>query len=629
MKNIITTFKKKYLTKKHKGNTPGANFDFNKKLVYSLSKSKIPTLKQFKYIGKYLNKKEALAIKISTFLIFTSISFVAVSFYMTHLEITPVSGGEYTEGLIGAPKHINPLYSSINDVDNDISSLIFSSLYQRDSKGGLKEDLLDDINLSEDEKEYTIKIKPNVLWHDGEELSADDLIFTINTIVDSKYQSPLRSSLSGISVSKVDKLTIKISLSQPYAAFKDLLTFGIMPAHLWEQLSPESFLLVNLNLKPIGSGPYKVKGFFNDSSLGKISSMELEINDKYYGSLPYIEKIVFKFFPNFEELIVALNGNLVDGIAYLPKEFKEQVAAQNSLNFYKLNLAQIMSLNFNSKENPFLEKKNTRQALAFAIDREQIVADVFSDNARLAESPILADSFAYKGDIKKYNYDKNEALNLLEKDGWSLATVTAEDLIGDEDEEEKNEIKVGEGFWMTRENDDDEIEYFIVNISTINSIDNIKIAEAIKKYWEEIGVKTIVNEYSSKEINGEIIRNRDYDALLYTQSLSFDPDVYSFWHSSQAVTGGNNISNYFNGEVDRLLSEARVISDEGSRQKMYYEFQDILVEEVPTIFISSPIYTYIQKKDIKNFNVTSISNPSDRFSNISDWYINTGKKIIW
>ncbi len=628
LKNFYFTFKKKYFDNKHKEANPSAKFDFNKKLVYSLSKSKIPTLKQLRYIDRYLSKKESLAIKLSMFLIFVSLSFILISFYITHLEVTPVRGGEYVEGLIGAPKHINPLYSSINDVDNDISSLIFSSLYKRDGRGGLKEDLLESISLSEDETEYTIKIKANVFWHDGETLDADDVIFTINTLSDSRYQSPLRSSLAGITVSKIDDLTIKINLSQPYGAFKALLTFGIMPAHLWEQLSPESFLIKDLNIRPIGSGPYKFKRLLKDDSLGKILFIELVPNNEYYGSIPYIEKITFKFFPNFEELIVALNENLVSGIAYLPKEMKEQVAAQNSLNFHKLNLAQALSLNFNSKENSFLEKKNTRQALAYALDREQIVKDVFLDNARVLNSPILPESFAYKGDIKKYFYDKTEALSLLEKDDWTLATVTVDDLV-DGEGEDRIEKKLGPGFWMARENEDDEIEYFIIELSVINTIDNLKIAKLVKKYWEEIGVKTIVKEYSSKEINGEIIRNRNYQSLLYTQSLSFDPDVYAFWHSSQAVTGGNNISNYFNGEVDRLLSGARVISDEGLRQEMYFEFQDILVEEVPAIFISSPKYTYIQKKDIKNFNVTSISNPSDRFSNILDWYIETGRKIIW
>ena len=628
LKNLYFTFKNKYFKKKHKDKSSDAGFDYNKKLVYSLSKSKIPTIKQLKYVGRYLSKKELFAIKISFLLIFISTIILVSTFYRNHLELIPVVGGSYTEGLVGAPKHINPLYANINDVDSDIASLVFSSLYKRNGKGQLEKDLVDTLSLSEDEKIYTIKIKDNVFWHDGEKLSSEDVIFTINTILDSSYQSSLRSSLSGVTVKKIDDLTLELSLSQAYAAFKDLLTFGIMPAHLWEQLSPESSLLTDLNIKPIGSGPYKFKRLLKEKASGRILYIELESNNEYYAKQAYIKNINFKFFPNFEELIVAINENTVDGIAYLPKELKARLSAQNSLNFHKLDLTQILSLSFNPKENSFLEKKSTRQALAYAIDKERIVQEVFSGDASVVDSPIVKNSFALKNDLKKYSYDKETAIELLEKDNWSLATISPSDLLGDDDEA-KLKKKLGEGHWMTRENENKETEYLRIDISIINTPDNLAVAEKIKKYWEAVGIKTNIKEYKSKEMNNDIIPNRKYDALLYSQSLSFDPDVYAFWHSSQAVTGGNNIANYHNSEVDVLLSEARQFSDEGKRQELYFKFQELLNDEVPAIFISSPKYDYVQKKDIKNFNVTSISVPSDRFSNISDWYIDTGKKIIW
>lgn len=629
LKNIFFTFKKKLGRKSSDKIKSNANFDFNKKLVYSLSKSKIPTLKQIKYLKKYLNKKELLLINLSVLLIFLSLSFLAVRFYLNNVEIIPAKGGEYTEGLIGSPKHINPLYASINDVDNDIASLVFSSLYKRGSNGELIEDLVESVELSADEKEYTFKIKPNVFWHDGNELGAKDVSFTINTILNSAYQSPLRQSLSGALVKIIDDRTFVISLIQPYGAFKDLLTFGIMPAHLWEQLAPEAILLNDLNLKPIGSGPYKFKRFLKDSGLGRILSFELIENENYYGQAPNIEKITFKFYPNFEELLNSLNNGLIDAIAYLPKELKSQVASQNSLNFYNLELSKILALYFNVKSSSAVEKKNIRQALSHAIDKQAIVEEVFSDNARLADSSLLLESFAYNPDVKKYDYNKEIAVELLEKEGWKISTTSEEDLIKEEGEEEVVEEKTETGKWFSKNTDNNEKEFLVVEIAIVESLDNMAIANLIKKYWEEIGVKTIIKTYDSKNINSEIIRERNYESLLYTQSLAPDPDVYALWHSSQAVAGGNNLSNYFNSEVDKLLNEARLLSDKDLRKEKYFEFQDILIEDNPAIFISSPRYTYVQKKDIKNFNVTSISTPSNRFSNISDWYIHTGRKIIW
>ncbi len=634
LKNIFFTFKKKISQNASGKKTLNASFDLDKRLVYSLSKSKIPTFRQLKYIRRYLSKKELLLISLSLFLIFLSLTFMGGRFYLSHLEIVPARGGEYTEGLIGSPKHINPLYSTINDVDSDITSLIFSSLYKRGSNGELMPDLVEDFTISEDEKEYTFTLKQNLYWHDGEMLTSDDVVFTINAITNPAYQSPRRQMLSGVQVEKINDTVFKINLSQSYAAFRDMLTFGIMPAHLWEQLQPESVLLSDLNLKPIGSGPYKFKRFLKDSTIGRVLSFELEQNDEYYGDKPYINKITFYFFPNFEELLTALNSNSLHGIAYLPKELKSQLASQNSLSFYNLELSKMQGVYFNTKSSSAIEKKNVRQALSHALDKEVILREVFSEDVRLADSPLLQESFAYNPDIKKYQFDKNLSFELLEKEGWALATVTEEDLLSEEPEEgqeieEKIEATLGTGFWMSKTNEDDEKEYLIIDLAIAETLDNIAVAEKLKKYWEDIGVKTIIKKYSPSEINTQVVRERNYDALLYTTTLSLDPDVYAFWHSSQAVSGGNNLSNYFNSEVDRLLSEARLISDRETRREKYIEFQNILAEDNPAIFLNSQRYTYVQKKDIKNFDVSIISEPSDRFSNISDWYIRSSRKIIW
>ncbi|PLX21503.1 hypothetical protein C0584_02440 [Candidatus Parcubacteria bacterium] len=628
LRNLFLTFKN-FFKKAQADNKSEALLGFDKKLVYSLSKSKIPTLKQLKYINKYLSKREALLIKFSILFILFSASFLGFRFYFTHLELTPVRGGEYIEGLIGSPKHINPLYASINDVDSDIASLVFSSLYKPDGLGGVEEDLVDSLEVSEDGKEYVIQIRQGVKWHDAKDLNVDDVIFTMETIIDSAFQSPLRSSLTGVEIEKIDEYKLKLILAQPYAAFKDLLTFGIMPAHLWEQLPADSYLLTELNLKPIGSGPYKFKRFLKENSQGKIISVELELNEEYYREQPYIEEITFKFYPNFEELLLALNENLIDAISYLPWEMKDQIATQNSINFHSLNLGQILTLSFNLKGSDFLEKKSTRQALLYAIDKNEIVEDVFGLSARTIDSPILPESFAYKNDLEQYTLNKDKVLELLNEDDWSVATITADDLIEEEDDDKTLEKEVGEGLWLVKEDEDNKKEYFVIRIAVVDSEKDLLVANKIASYWEEVGIRTIVEKHSIKEINSEIIRDRNYEALLFSQAQGYDPDVYAFWHSSQAVTGGLNLSNYANSEVDKLLGEARQTLDESERQKKYFEFQNIITDEVPAIFIGSPKYLYLQKKSIKNYNVTSIQVPSDRFSNISSWYINTGKKIIW
>ena len=204
-KKIIMNFRNKEKTKQ---------VDVDKKLVFSFSKSKIPSLKQLKYIKKYLSAKEIQIFKISFVVLVISLVFLGIKFYFTNLQTVPVEGGNYTEGLIGAPQYINPLYSSFSDVDSDISSLIFSSLLERDKDGKLINDLALSYEISEDNKIYTFKVRKDAVWHNNVPLVVDDIIFTFNVINDSRYNSPLEKSFVGVELEKIDEETIRFVLAR-------------------------------------------------------------------------------------------------------------------------------------------------------------------------------------------------------------------------------------------------------------------------------------------------------------------------------------------------------------------------------------------------------------------------------
>ena len=153
--------------------------------------------------------------------------------------------------------------------------------------------------------------------------------------------------------------------------------------------------------------------------------------------------------------------------------------------------------------------------------------------------------------------------------------------------------------------------------------------ELVKKNWEEAGVKTVLEVLPAKRIQTEVIKPRNFEALFYGQVVGADPDPYAFWHSSQAVENGFNVADYTNKEVDQLLEDARIISDQGSRREKYRKFQEIISEEAPVIFMYSPVYVYIQDKSVNGFEVIDILYPYDRLSNIHEWYLKTGKKLIW
>ncbi|MEK7097576.1 MAG: ABC transporter substrate-binding protein, partial [Patescibacteria group bacterium] len=398
----------------------------------------MPNLGQLKYLGRFLSSRESWLIRASSSIIVLSLLFVATRFYFVHLQVVPVSGGEYFEVLVGSPKYINPLYAGINDVDDDISRLVFSSLMKYDKDGQIITDLADSYEVSEDGKAYDFKIRKNVKWHNGSNLTVDDIIFTFNAIKDPQYKSPLRGSFGGVEIERIDDETVKFTLAESYAPFLDMMTFGVMPQDLWYQVSPQGAGLAELNLKPIGSGPYKFKSLTKDK-LGQIKSYSLTANNNYYKEVPYISGLTFKFFGNFEEAISAFNDGMVDGVSYMPKQLKGSLNAKNSINFYKLNLPQLTAVFFNKKKNTNLADVKVRRALAFAINKSKIVEDVLGGDAEDVSGPILTDSFAYNFQIRKYDYNKDEAGKLLDEAGWQAVEITEQELSDIEKKRSENE----------------------------------------------------------------------------------------------------------------------------------------------------------------------------------------------
>lgn len=612
-KNI---FKKKFSKKRE------ADFNVDRKLVFSLGGSKIPNVKQLKYIGRYLNKKELWIIRASFVVIFTSLFFLGNNFYKKHLEIVPLREGEYKEALVGYPKYINPLYSMVSDVDNDIASLVYSSLFRRNKQNILENDLVEKYSISEDEKVYTFKIRNNARWHNGDELTVDDIVFTFGLIKDKNIKSPLRNLFTSTVIEKIDEDEFKFILTESYAPFLSHLTFGILPKVIWEHVPSEAILLAELNIKPVGSGPFKFDKFAKDK-FGNIKEYYLTVNDDYYGNEPYIN-LEFKFFSSFEEAISALNNNEVNGISYLPRYLQADITTPKTYFYHKLTLPQAVSLYFNLTSNSLMSNGKIRQALAFSVNKDEIVNSIFPGEVYKLEGPIMQDSFAYNADIKKYDFSLEESLKKLAEEKWELTEVKQEDLavIEGEDSAEKDKMRaVGPGKWLKKDGN-----FFAIKLIAVESDENIKVTDAIKSNWKKIGVNVNV-EFVEQSKLAEQLEKKNYDVVLYSQMLGADPDPFFYWHSSQV--SNLNISGFTDGEVDTLLEDGRKVLNEDQRKEKYVKFQEILMEELPAIFLYSKTYTYIQANIVKGFSLEKIYTPSDRFLNINEWYLKTGKKMIW
>ncbi len=559
--------------------------EIDKRLVYALSPRKIPTSGQFRHLAKFLNPKEYLVVKICALLILVNVVYLGIVFINKHLEYLPVAGGEYTEGAIGYPKTINPLYAINRDIDSDLSRLIYSGLFKYDQNGQLVNDLAESVAVESAGRSYIIKIRPGVRWHNGGEVTADDVVFTVGLIKNKDYRSPLQDDFSLVNIEKIDNQTVKFTLSQPYAPFPELLTFGILPKDLWEEVSPSSAALNDLNLKPIGSGPYKFKSLVRNNA-GDIKEYHLVVNEDYYGQKPYLKSINFKFFVDYQEEIKAFNDNQLDGLSYLPLASRQELLAPDSVAFHELSRPQIVAIFFNRDKDKALGDKNVRLGLAKALDRDQAIKDVFGGAYSRTDGPILPSSFAYNPQLKRYEYSPAEAIDLLK---GKLASTT---------------------------------------LTVIDSGNNVILAEKIKSYWERSGVQVELRVISGDQAV-ETVKNRDFESLIYGESVGGDPDVYAFWHSSQVGSRGLNLAGYNNPEVDKLLADARETTDRSERQVKYQKFQEILTDDLPVIFLYSPSYTYIQNKKVKGFNGNMVIEPADRFASLADWHVKTKKKFTW
>lgn len=568
--------------------------DWDKKLVFSLAKQRFPTWQQLQHLPRYLSKKEQIIIRLLLALVLASMAFLVVRFYLRHVVYLPKQGGSYTEALVGKPSYLNPVLAQ-KDVDLDICRLVYSGLFKYNEKLELVPDLAERFEISDDKKTYTIYLRPDLTWQNGNALLADDVVYTFETIKDPEYSSPYYASFKGSTVERIDDRTVSFTLPNAFAPFLSNLTVGLLPAHLWSDLSASSFRLSEYNTKPIGSGPYTFKELVKDRD-GNIKSYVLTRNQQFAGVAPNVDKITFKFYADFESALAAVKSKSVDGVSYVPKEFHEAVIKDKATTIYSLHLPQYTAIFLNQRSAIFKDK-NLRQALAYATDRQTIFNEAIHNDGRLVSAPILEGFNGYNPDIKQYGFDQAKARELLDTAGWK---VPAE---GGLRQKSGQELKV--------------------SLTTVDQADYLKVADTIKQNWEAVGVGVELKIMNSSRVDKEVIKPRNYEAFLYGEILGADPDPYPFWHSSQSTGNGLNLSNYYNKEADKLLEAARQTESSADRAKQYIDFQNILVEDMPAVFLYSPSYDYAISKRIRGFITDRITVPADRFDGIEGWYINT------
>ncbi|MEK7516834.1 MAG: peptide ABC transporter substrate-binding protein [Patescibacteria group bacterium] len=569
----------------------------DKRLVRSLRDTRLPNLKQWKYIAHVLSGSEKKAVLILAAVAALAGTGAVSAFVASHSVLVPDFGGEYVEGAKGTARTVNPVLAQ-NDTDLDLVRLVYSGLFATNERGELVPDVANDFSVTSDGLTYTVHLRENIRFHDGTPLTAEDVLFTIQLIQDPEIRSPLRKSFASVVASKVDDRTLTLTLKEPFAPFPTLLTVGILPAHLWRDIPPASLALAEYNLKPVGSGPFRFQSFLRDKR-GTMHSYTLVRNETYYGQKAYLEKITFRLFPDWEGVASAVRSRAVTGASFLPNPLRDSVAKLRGITVHQVSLPQITAIFLNLR-NDSLQAKRVRQALLSATDKYSLATDAL-DSEAVIHGPILPGELGYDQNLPEPVFDPGRARELLDAEGWKLGS--------DSDGRKKG---------------DQTLE---ISLATADRPEYISAAELVATMWEDVGVKTELRVVPAGEIRGEILKPRSFDALLYGVIVGGDPDPYPFWHSSQADDPGLNLSGFRNRDADRLLEEARSATTTEVRADRYKTFQSIVAENIPAIFLANPHYSYLVSSKIRGVNLQRITNPASRFAQVTEWYRKT--KRVW
>ncbi len=658
--------------KKTGSTTPDA---INKRWILKLTnRKKIPAWSQFVHLTKFLNPQEKKILSWLLLLILAGFLSLGGEIMLTHRVLLPATGGEYVEGIVGYPNTINPLFSSLNSVDNDLVHLMYAGLLKYDESMNLQPDLAESYSVDKNNKTITITLKNNLKWQDGEPVTVDDVLFTLNSIQNPETQSPLWVSFQGVAFNKIDEQKFTLTLPKPFAPFLQLLTTGILPEHLWQDIPAKNMRFSSLNLKPVGAGPFMFASLAKDSR-GTLKSYTLKASPNYQNKKPYLSNVTFKFLNDPASALDSLHNHQVMGLNVLARDQAEKINLK-SFTVNPLRLPYYTALFFNQKTNLLLSNAALRKSLNLAVNRQDIINTSLKGDGLAVYEPILPGQVGFTQDFKT-PFDAEAAQKNLDSDGWkkitsadfiekikkekyddwlnqqktqaaagsataSASTSKTKTKTTQPTKEEQAQLKKdSEEFLNTltatlNEKISPRQKYFRqkngyglnIKITTANQPELISVANIIKENWQDVGIQTNVEILDNEQLK-DAIKNRNYEILLYGILLGADPDPYSFWHSSQTNYPGLNLAGFVNRPADQLLENARAIYDTVQRAKMYHDFQKIIATNLPAIFLFTSTYLYPIDNALKGFNQYRVFQPSDRFDNVTNWYIRTKSGWKW
>src|SRR3990170_3369527 len=511
----------------------------------------------------------------------------------------PAQGGVFIEGLVGSMGRLNPLLDDANPADQDINRLIFSGLVRFDDRGNPLPDLAEIWGVSLDGIQYNFTLRENLNWHDGEPLTSADVFFTVALMRTPAMPIPrdVQALWASVEVVAFDDTHLQFRLPQAFAPFMDYLDFGVLPQHLLGGLEAGALLNAPFNLEPVGSGPFHFEELLSENE--QVTGVVLNAWDGYYADRPFIDQVVFRYYPTSQAAYEAYLQGETMAISYVDPGILPEVLADPTLNVFSSRLPRLglVLLNLDNSSVPFFQELEVRKALLQGINRQWIIDQYLGGQGIIAEAPVLPGSWAYNESLPRTSYDADKAIALLKQAGYTIPA-------------EGGQVRSKEGIAL---------EFELVHPNTDL---HTRIAESIRANLAQLGVQVTLVALPYQELLSSYLEPRTYEGALVDLNLSDspDPDPYPFWHQA-GITSGQNYSKWDDRRASEYLELALVSITQSQRARLYRNFQTHFAREVPALALYFPVYNYAISSQVRGVAVGPIFKSSDRFANIIEWFL--------
>jgi peptide/nickel transport system substrate-binding protein len=507
----------------------------------------------------------------------------------------PIPGGIYSEGIVGAFTNANPLYAS-GQVDDAVSQLIFSGLFKYDDQNHLVGDLADSWSVDPTNEIYTVHLRPNLTWQDGKPLTANDVVFTYQTIQNPDAQSPLNVSWQNVSITATDTHTVVFKLPNPLSSFIYSLTTGIIPQHILGKIPTEQLRAADFNTtRPIGSGPFQIQALevIGDTPQNRQEEIQLKPFEHYYAGKPKITTFIVHSFRSEDLMIKSFKSqdiNAMVGLSNVPAGLGNNTSVEK----YSMPLTAANMVFFKTSTGVLSDAK-VRQALVAGADTQQVLQKL-GYQAKPVNEPLLIGQLGYNPAYQQSSYNFAQASKLLDQDKWTMGS---------------DGIRYKGGVPLT------------FGLYTLDDAEYSKVANTLKDQWRKLGVDVNVYLEQNSDMQGTL-SSHNYDALLYGISIGIDPDVFVYWDSSQADVRSNsrlNFSEYSSPVADAALEAGRTRTKPDLRTIKYQPFLQSWQQDAPALGLYQTRFLYITRGQVFGLKEHTLNVDTDRYDNVQNWMI--------